>query len=224
MPDSENPLTVQEYGYIIDPASLTRFLKIMLWIFLGVCLLSLQSDFMQMNLLGGGSFSQAKAESNDARQRIIGLVFLAAFIVTGIAFLKWIYRANSNCRGFGAQDMEFSPGWSIGYYFIPIMNLYRPFAAMKEIWKVSGNPANWRSATGSPLLGWWWALWLISGILGQVSFRMSLNTDTISSLQVATIASIISAVVDIPLCLVSVKLVSAVFAKQESLVKKDHLI
>lgn len=179
MSEIEISLIGQEYQYTINPISLTKLLKTMLWISLGISVLSLLSDFMQMNLLSAGTFSQSAAEANDSRQRVMGILYLVAFIVTGIAFLKWIHRANKNCHGFGAQGMEFTPGWSIGYYFIPFINLYKPYRAMKEIWKVSTNPANWQNENGSALLGWWWALWLICGFLGQASFRMSMSANTL---------------------------------------------
>ncbi|MEK0336566.1 MAG: DUF4328 domain-containing protein [Nitrosopumilus sp.] len=220
MSETENNLSKQKYDYSKDPTSLTNFLKAILWISLGISMISLLSDFMEMNLLSG-SFSQAEAESNDARQQVIGLLYLVAFVVTGIAFLKWIYRANSNCRGFDAQGMEFTPGWSIGWYFIPIANLWKPYQAMKEIWKVSKNPSNWQNETGSPLLGWWWALWLLSGFFGQLILRMSLRADTVSSLQASTTVSIISGIIDVPLYIIAVSLISAIIAKQENLVRKN---
>jgi hypothetical protein len=139
--------------------------------------------------------------------------------VTVFAFLIWIYRANLNCHGFGAQGMKFSPGWSVGYFFIPIANLYRPYQIMKEIWKVSKNPSNWQNEMESPLVGWWWALWLISNYLTYLSFQMKMKAHTISSLQTATTVSIISGIIDIPWYLVTASLVSAVFARQENLVK-----
>jgi hypothetical protein len=220
MSEMEINHSVKEYHYSKDPSSLTKFLKTMLWVSLGISIISLLSDFMQMNLLSSGTFSQAAAESNDSRQQIMGILYLVAFIVTGISFLKWIHLANSNCHGFGAQGMEFTPGWSIGYYFIPFINLYKPYRAMKEIWKVSTNPANWQNERGSSLLGWWWALWLISNFLGQAAFRMSMRADTISSLQASTTISIISRIIDIPLYIVAVSLISTIFTKQERLVKK----
>lgn len=221
MPEIEINIGGQGYRYGNDPTSLTKFLKAMLWIYLGVSILSMLSDFMQMTLLSAGSFSQAEAESNDIRQQIIGLLQLATFIVTGIIFLKWIYRANSNCHGFGAQGMKFSPGWSIGYYFIPILNCYRPYQAMKEIWRVSKDPSNWQKERGSALLGWWFGLWLISNFIGQLNFRMSMKANTVSSLKASTTVSIISGVIDIPLCIVAVSLISAIFLNQERLVRKS---
>ena len=218
--EMKKTLSGQDYLYTKDLAFLTKFLKTMLWISLCVSIICLLSDFMQRNLLSSGLFSQVQAESNDARQQIMCFLNLGAYVITGIAFLKWIHRANLNCHGFGAQGMKFSPGWSIGYYFIPILCLYRPYQAMKEIWRVSENPYNWQHVMASPLLGLWWALWLIAGFLGQSSFRMVMNANTISSLQASTTASIVSGIIDIPLCIVAVLLVSGVYARQEKLVRK----
>jgi len=218
MSETESDLSVQRYEYSKDPTVLTKFLKAMLWISLGLSIISLLSDFMQLNLLGG-SFSQAEAEANDARQQVIGVLLLVSFIIMGITFLKWMYRANSNCHGFGPQDMQFTPGWSIWCFFIPILNLYRPYQVMKEIWKVSTNPIDWENETDSSLVGWWWGLWLISGFVGQISLRMSSAADSISSLQDSTTVSIISGIIDIPLYIVMVLLVSAISTRQENLVR-----
>jgi hypothetical protein len=205
------------FTFTKDPTALTVFVKTMLWISLVLGVISLLSDFAQFNLAASGSITKEAAQANDARQQIIGIVQLLAFIVTGVAFLMWIYRANLNVRGFGAGEMKFTPGWSVGYYFIPFVNLVRPYQAMKEIWKCSANPGNWRMQPGSALLGWWWALWLISGFLGQISFRLSLAVDSPDSLQTATVASMISNIVDIPLCLIAISLISKIYARQRAL-------
>lgn len=220
MADMENKTDGQAYRYAKDLSSVTNFLRIMLWVSLGVSILALVSDFMQMRLLEAGMFTQAEAAANDSRQQIVGILYLAVFVATGFVFLKWIYRCNANCHGFGAQGMKFTPGWSIGYYFIPFLNLYKPYQSMKEIWKVSTNPSDWNNAEGASLLGIWWALWLISGFAGHISFRMALQADSISALQSSTGASIVSEFIDIPLILVAISLVSAIFAKQETLVGK----
>ena len=218
--ESEHAFGGQNYYYVKDPTSLTKFLKTMLWIFLGVNVFCLISDSMQMNLLRSGSFSQAQAESNDARQKIMGFLHLGVFVLTSISFLKWKYRANLNCHVFCAQGMKFSPSWSIGYYFIPILCFFRPYQAMKELWKVSKNPSNWQNETASPLLGLWWALWLIGCFLEQASFRTAISANTISSLQASTGGSIISGIINIPLCIIAVLIVSGIYAKQENLIRK----
>jgi len=84
--------------------------------------------------------SEAVAINGD-RHLFIGLGLLGIQLTTSILFLMWIYRANSNARQLGAQGMKFSPGWSVGFYFIPILWFWKPYQAMKEIWQASKAPS-----------------------------------------------------------------------------------
>ena len=91
------------------------------------------------------------------------------FPITGVLVLMWIYRANYNARQLGAIDMTFTPGWSIGWYFIPVVNLWKPYRAMKEIWHASANPKTWQNQRHTPpLLSWWWGLWIILTMMAIV--------------------------------------------------------
>ena len=67
----------------------------------------------------------------------VGWVDLVLAIVTGTTFLLWIYRSNKNLRALSGESMTFTPGWSVGWYFIPIVCLWKPYQVMKEIWNVS---------------------------------------------------------------------------------------
>ncbi|MBB5037400.1 DUF4328 domain-containing protein [Prosthecobacter dejongeii] len=205
------------YRFTKDPSGLTKFLKVMLWLDLSLMVASLLSDFTQMSMIEKGGFTDAEAEANDARQQVIGIAYLGVFLITGITFLKWIYRANANCHGFGAQGMKFTPGWSVGWYFVPFMNLVRPYQAMREIWQVSSNPKRWQTQEGSGVLPLWWTLWILSSITGQITFRTSMAVTDLPSLKTATIASIVSGIVDIPLTLVAMTLISRIFQKQKAL-------
>ena len=176
--------------------------------------LSLLSDLLQLKLASTGEIAMDAAEANDSRQALIGLVYLGVYLATAIIFAMWIYRANLNSRGFGATGMRFTPGWSVGYFFIPILNLFRPFQAMKEIWKVSGNPRRWEAEPAGGILTVWWTLWILSNILGQAVFRMSMAADTPEKLQIATSLSIFTSLMDIPLSIVAIKMVSTIHARQ----------
>ena len=213
---------VRQFHFTRHPEPLTRFVKIMLVVSLGTALISLWSDWLQMELLAG-QYTEAEGDANDDRQGKIGLLNLAVVIVTAIAFLKWIYRANLNSRGFGARDMAFTPGWAIGCYFVPILNLLRPYQAMKEIWLVSGDPDRWQSQPVTPLLGCWWALWLGAGFLGQISFRLSLSAKTIEAIRTATNLSMISEAVHVVLCLVAWALIAEIVARQTALVEGSRI-
>jgi hypothetical protein len=121
-----------------------------------------------------------RAEQIDLINGGIACVTLLLRIPLFIFFGMWIYRANWNARAPGAKNMEFTPGWSVGWYFIPFANLVKPFQAMREIWQASQAPQfeDWRQAPSSALLPFWWFLWIANGILGQVALRLSLQANT----------------------------------------------
>src|SRR3546814_11195073 len=49
---------------------------------------------------------------------------------------------------------------SVGWFFVPIANLWMPFQAMRQLSKASAKPGDWEAAYTSALLAWWWLFWL----------------------------------------------------------------
>jgi hypothetical protein len=147
MPLPPAPLAGRDYR---DPATLTQWLKVLLGLSLLLDFIATASGMMEFALLRSlesGSFVgdfDAAATANDNRQQAIGFIQVALFIVTGIVFLVWIHRANRNARALGAEGMQFTPGWSVGWFFVPIMSLWKPFQVMREIWQASAQPGNWQ--------------------------------------------------------------------------------
>jgi hypothetical protein len=156
----------------------------------------------------------AAAEYNDARQIIVGNIQMIIFIVSGIIILKWIYRANYNARQLGATEMTFTPGWSIGWYFIPIANLWKPYQAMKEIWKASSDPQNWKTQSVSAMLPWWWFFWIVSGIFDNASFRLTMRAEEINELITANLVTQLSDLTGIPLSLIVLGIINKVHEMQ----------
>ena len=94
--------------------------------------------------------------------RIIGLV-------AAVACLIWLYRVHSNLPALGARNLEFTPEWAVGWWFIPIFHLFRPYQVVREIWQASDPGVSREDQTlevgpSNALLGWWWAL-VVSGLV-----------------------------------------------------------
>lgn len=203
------------YSYAKDPKTLTKLLIVMLWVSLAMEIVSMLANFGQLSLVSR-EYTIQEAEANDSRIVVIGGVYLLNFIVTGIIFLKWIYRAHINARGFGAQGMTHTPGWAVGSFFIPILCLFRPYQAMRQLWQTSRDPLNWEVQEAGAVLPVWWTLWIISSILGQVIFRM--DAGTVDEIKTSTMVSISSDIVGVLLCLVAITLVKTISRMQEDLV------
>jgi len=128
-----------------DLTTLTCWAKWLLRASLAVSVISVISGIMEYRLLqaiAAGQFDSdaemtAAARANDLRQGIIGVAYIVLLLTTSVVVLVWIYGANRNAHAIGATGMRFTPGWAVGWYFIPIFNLWKPYQAMKEIWKAS---------------------------------------------------------------------------------------
>jgi Domain of unknown function (DUF4328) len=55
--------------------------------------------------------------------------------------------------------MSYPPVWAVVGWFVPVMNLWRPYVIARAIWVGSGSATHSGSA-GTRLLMVWWALWL----------------------------------------------------------------
>jgi hypothetical protein len=179
---------VHDYGIYRDPTALTNGLKAMLAVSVLLGLAALVSGSMEMNLLQ--EFAERvippdemgpRADANDSRQQWIGFIQIGWFILTAIVFLTWIHRANRNVRALGASGMQYTPGWAVGFYFVPLLNLWKPYLVMREIWQASVRAGNWQSVPSSPLLGWWWALYIVSAMLNRAATQFDKRVDGIDS-------------------------------------------
>ncbi|HKP70301.1 MAG TPA: DUF4328 domain-containing protein, partial [Pyrinomonadaceae bacterium] len=104
-----------------------------------------------------------------------GLIYLGSVplhLVVIVGFLIWLYRAHANLDALGARNLEFTPGWAVGWWFIPFANLVKPYQAVREVWYESDPDADPNDKvfltaslrTAPTYMGVWWAMWLISNI------------------------------------------------------------
>ena len=133
----------------------------------------------------------------DRITRVVGAAQFLVFLITGVVILRWIYRARECVDALDATGMHLTPGWSIGWYFVPIANLWKPFQALNEIWKPSSEPRSWSAQPTPALLRWWWGFWLLASALGQAVYRLSGYAKTLEEFQTLSLVSIASSVTDI---------------------------
>src|SRR4051794_201891 len=57
--------------------------------------------------------------------QITSVTAIVAVVFTIILFLTWIYRTSANAHAMGA-DLTHGPGFSVGMFFVPGLNLFLP--------------------------------------------------------------------------------------------------
>jgi hypothetical protein len=102
------------------------------------------------------------------------------FVICGIVtLLIWMYRAYRNLGPLLARNLDYSAGWAIGAWFIPLVNFVLPFIIMREIWngsdpKIEENNKFTRDQACTPdILVTWWLSFLISNVGGRISDMLS---------------------------------------------------
>jgi hypothetical protein len=157
-------------------ASLTRTLRVLLTLGIWVNAIAVLADvfavYSYMTVPAGLDVKTVLLPT-DFLTGATGVIQAILAIVSGIAFLVWTYRTNKGLRAWSAEPMKFTPGWSVGWYFIPIANLFKPYQVMKEIWSVSHTGEERDDA----IVVSWWTLWVVSNFVGRFAFRLILGAD-----------------------------------------------
>lgn len=127
--------------------------------------------------LGGAEVDKAlwgELEASDGRRLRSTIAMALAFLACAVVSLCWLHRARRNLDDLGAEDLRFTPGWTVGWFFIPVLHLFRPFQAVSELWRASADPqGRWAEAGVGLLLPAWWLAWITSNLVGQVEGRLS---------------------------------------------------
>lgn len=115
--------------------------------------------FNAIFLITGGASPDLIGTAGQNLENIGKLTFAIALIAI-ICLLIWVYRAYKNLPALTDEHTQWSPGWAVGGWVVPILNLWRPFQVIKEIWEKSANDTK-RTDMGSVITGIWWGGYLV---------------------------------------------------------------
>jgi len=93
------------------------------------------------------------------------LVQAPFFLGAAISLLLWMYRAFENLVAAGIKKLSYTPGWAVGWWFVPLANCYKPYSAMCEL-SMASNPKggidNWYDCEKRTIFTVWWWSWIAS--------------------------------------------------------------
>jgi Domain of unknown function (DUF4328) len=184
-------------GYV-SPTRRARAARWLIGLVLAVDVLVLVFLGMQRSLLDRGpfGFTQGEWDASNSRIGAAALVYLLVLAAAGIFFLRWLHLSYRNLRELRTEDMRFTPGWAVGYWFIPILNLWRPKQILDDLWRATDeradeSPEMWRSLPSSTLVRAWWVLLLASTVVGLYA-RSFARTETITEAKHHNLALLVS--------------------------------
>lgn len=128
----------------------------------------------------------------------------AVHLATWVLVIGWLYRSAKNAGRIDPTRMTVSPKWAIWGWFVPILNLARPFQVVNATWNASAR--SHRPLSRLTLVATWWAL-VVGSTVGSlyVNFQLMFSTsfsDKISEIHLTTAASLLYMVAGLPLIVV----------------------
>ncbi len=150
-----------------------------------IMVMSLEGLDVIGTLQSGGDVSPGRLLALGDKLQNLSTVMYGALLVTIVAFCMWTYRVASNAAAaFGART-PVTPGWAVGYYFIPFINMWRPYQALGDVWRGSdpkGGEDDSRFASIAAPLPWffitWWLTWLASRLVERIAISKFESVET----------------------------------------------
>lgn len=153
--------------------------------------------------------------------RVADVIRFGVFVAAAIAFLAWFSRAYRNIERLGVPGLRYTPGWAVGAWFVPILNLFRPKQVANDIWRASDpqvtrRSEGWHGRDVSPWLHWWWAFWVAGGVFGNQAAFAQVQADTVSEEFSASTFAIVADVLFAVSAVLAIAVVSVLTSRQEA--------
>ena len=169
-----------------------------------------------MNMMQNGLSEEFELTNLEMQTIVYALVYSVISIPTTVVFCIWIYRTQKNAHTFD-HPMRNSAGMAVGSFFIPVISLYKPYQAMKELWLASSPAKN----LGHGPVKAWWALWIFSGITTMGASFFSLSQENLTMQISSGVITTVGSVIFIILCVLAIKLVNYISSNQEQIIAQD---
>ena len=152
----------------------------------------------------------------------MALVFLMLIvsIITLIYFLSWFHRAYYNLRLIKGKT-RYAPGWAVGGWFIPIVQLFMPYQIMNELFRDTKRTLleaypDCSKQLPKNLAGLWWTILLLPIIPTSI---MTLSLYIPVAIIVLNISNIVYLALNIAFPLITMKIIYD-YSKMEKLLNR----
>ncbi|WP_443748136.1 DUF4328 domain-containing protein [Asticcacaulis solisilvae] len=84
----------------------------------------------------------------------------------------WIYRISKNTHAISTPKPSISPGWAVGWFFVPFASLVQPYIVVSELYNANRQPVGGVKLGRPVITSVWWGL-VILDILMTVAVTVS---------------------------------------------------
>jgi hypothetical protein len=205
-----------------SPRSRGRWVLVLLGLTIALDLVSLIVLGAQRSLLdrGLGGISLAEWHTSVSRVNRLGVIEQLLYLATIVAFLMWVHRAYLNLARAGAPGLRFTPGWAVGYWFVPVLNIVRSKQILDDLWRATALRDGADGKDRRPLTSFWLCALVVAGLARIVARR---HGATIDGLKQMNGLLMVSHIAYIAAAAILYRLVNSVTARQEGRSEADPI-
>lgn len=109
----------------------------------------------------------------------VGLGFAAGLVglVTEVLWLIWQHRAHKILHALRIPGLRFTPGWAVGWWFVPFANFVMPYQVNAELWRATAprGSGSWKSTRVDRILPSWWGLYVTRELVVAATYIVTLT-------------------------------------------------
>lgn len=142
----------------------------------------------------------------------LAIIYYSIALLTILSFITWFSKAYFSLNNKISTKM--SPQWSFLIWFIPGLNLFKPYQLIKELflkykYEFEDRDLDTKDFLEINYLRVWWILFLLNIFVSKVNLYCSETTKVFSTLMTTSLINIIVGfLINIPLILITIKIVS----------------
>lgn len=182
-----------------------------------VLLLEIVLNFWYISQLSTGHVPNNADASNGLFlvHNLLPLLGLVLLITCLVMMIRWLRRAYWNLH---AQQLYLahSEGWAAGAWFVPFLNMFRPYSIVKEVWRQTQLVAYERVAP-HVLLRVWWVIFLLRSVVSNITGRMVTEATTVTQLENSAWGTILTATLGLATAVLTMRVVQRIAGFEEQM-------
>lgn len=208
------------------------------WLLIVISAFAALSSYWELQLLEkidlGNDYTDEEVTYNDSRQFIVGLLQTGLGIATMVFFIMWFRRGYYNASQLKMKKTSYDDSWALWGFIVPIISLFYPYNIAREInenhyYYLKRNKEGFSQTLNNSPIGFWWAAYLITNVIGRYTFKTIFKDETLSELITSAEAYIISDLADVIAALITVYMIMKVSEKEQEVYnyinnKEDHFL
>jgi hypothetical protein len=191
-------------------------------------LLSIYTGYLHYDMLiharDEGGVTNEVFESDEARFGIGLIIKYVVLFMVSVLFLLWFRRGYGNLHALNIKSLNYSASMSIWGFFIPFVNLIRPYEIAKDmaieirvmIGKVSKD---YQHKTNDSVVAWWWGTYVITSIVMTIVGRLVEDAETLDGMINFAMVDIINNIVHIPAAIMALIMVRQISQDENTLLQ-----